>query len=1038
MASSDTLQQLIIESGRTPDPRIDEFTRLASAVQRMRHEENVSDTSGITRSTGLWTLMQLDPYIRIALQGGGVDQEQLGKVLSISRIPRSVGADVANLHEDFAWAMRTYLTSLSDKHKVVLLADVASAIIRSGRDDPRGLLPQRLGNLTINYDVVMLALNVAISETLQDNTPSANPPEFSESMRSVADELSATSVDVITALYIARAISRRHPEYASGQLGTATIDAPTAAGRAWPEWRDSVAELYDRDVVAKTRHELLDGRLFLIGLGYLDPTLRTALEEAGVWGPLVLEVDEAVAPEGSMLRLILQEVQFAYGYQSDEAGGPDQLGVQGEVNALCEVLIDPDVKPPLAVGLFGEWGTGKSFFMEKMRERVHARKQSNIVQIRFNAWHYADTSLWASLAIEIFERLADPEPVLLAERDQWLCDHGDVSRSEREKLLTQLETYREAKAALDAEQTQLETARNDAVQRRDAARQRQHKAIKDAPLTDVAGELARDPKVREALAGIAKRLGFSPAVEELTGLGAELRTTAGYLPSVWRLVRHKSWAVTLTAACVVLTLATAALIVHGGWAWLGSVATAVGSVGAAVVAAARLVRPAARKVNQAIADVESAINTASEIEARLRSKRSREERALELTLAEFDREIAEASQAIAALDEKIATTKAAAEALTVGRKLYEFLTDRAAGYQKHQGVVGMLHRDFRFLDAQLRAYRASADAEARLPRIDRVILYIDDLDRCPPAKVLEVLEAVHLLLALKLFVVVVGVDPRWLQRSLRHQYRDLVTGDDPRTDPYLRAMPVEYLEKIFQIPLTLPVMEPTAYARLIASLAPTMATSKPPPVPASTTTHRAQTRESPGGDRTPTRAPLEVQPGSSASGEPGRRIDLTRTEIEFAQQLGALVDSPRAAKRLINTYRLIRATQHVGSRSRFLGGAGQPGEYQAVLTLLAVAAGFPTIADRLLVALESDAPETNIQHWSDFVRELSPKTSGNQPGKLMPADLAGSSDDTVRNELATWTNLCVGLAASLEFNDLKDLEPYRRWGRIVARFSFTL
>jgi hypothetical protein len=31
------------------------------------------------------------------------------------------------------------------------------------------------------------------------------------------------------------------------------------------------------------------------------------------------------------------------------------------------------------------------------------------------------------------------------------------------------------------------------------------------------------------------------------------------------------------------------------------------------------------------------------------------------------------------------------------------------------------------------------------------------------AKVVGVLEAVHLLLALELFVVVVGVDPRWLQ-----------------------------------------------------------------------------------------------------------------------------------------------------------------------------------------------------------------------------------------------------------------------------------
>ena len=32
----------------------------------------------------------------------------------------------------------------------------------------------------------------------------------------------------------------------------------------------------------------------------------------------------------------------------------------------------------------------------------------------------------------------------------------------------------------------------------------------------------------------------------------------------------------------------------------------------------------------------------------------------------------------------------------------------------------------------------------RLPQIDRIVLYIDDLDRCPPARVVQVLEAIHL------------------------------------------------------------------------------------------------------------------------------------------------------------------------------------------------------------------------------------------------------------------------------------------------------
>ena len=38
-------------------------------------------------------------------------------------------------------------------------------------------------------------------------------------------------------------------------------------------------------------------------------------------------------------------------------------------------------------------------------DRVYCR---NVVQLRFNAWHYAETDLWASLVTELFAQLADP------------------------------------------------------------------------------------------------------------------------------------------------------------------------------------------------------------------------------------------------------------------------------------------------------------------------------------------------------------------------------------------------------------------------------------------------------------------------------------------------------------------------------------------------------------------------------------------------------------------------------------------------------
>ncbi len=115
----------------------------------------------------------------------------------------------------------------------------------------------------------------------------------------------------------------------------------------------------------------------------------------------------------------------------------------------------------------------------------------------------------------------------------------------------------------------------------------------------------------------------------------------------------------------------------------------------------------------------------------------------------------------------------------------------------------MLYKDFQRLDALLRLKSGTEDDD--LPRIDCIILYVDDLDRCPPSRVVEVLQAMHLLLALPLFVVVVGVDPRRLLRSLQTHYRALlqtqaVTRSADGDRSYWASTPQNYVEKIFQIP----------------------------------------------------------------------------------------------------------------------------------------------------------------------------------------------------------------------------------------------
>ena len=93
--------------------------------------------------------------------------------------------------------------------------------------------------------------------------------------------------------------------------------------------------------------------------------------------------------------------------------------------------------------------------------------------------------------------------------------------------------------------------------------------------------------------------------------------------------------------------------------------------------------------------------------------------------------------------------------------------ERAASsdYRDKLGVISQVRRDFEHLLAMIPGSAAAGTPETaagdaagieRIPNVDRIVLFIDDLDRCPPDKVVEVLQAVHLLLAFELFVVESG------------------------------------------------------------------------------------------------------------------------------------------------------------------------------------------------------------------------------------------------------------------------------------------
>ncbi|HET7087337.1 MAG TPA: P-loop NTPase fold protein [Anaerolineae bacterium] len=163
----------------------------------------------------------------------------------------------------------------------------------------------------------------------------------------------------------------------------------------------------------------------------------------------------------------------------------------------------------------------------------------------------------------------------------------------------------------------------------------------------------------------------------------------------------------------------------------------------------------------------------------------------------------------------------------------------------------------------------------------RVVIFIDGLDRCPPAKAVEVLEAIMLLLSEdnSPFYVFLGIDARVLVRAIEDRYgKTLVEAG---------ISGYEYLDKIVQIPFTIPATDETGIKNYIRALLP-----RPGEESA-----RALVR------------PTAPQASTPQAETPPPAVEVSFTDDEqmafddFAKYISR---NPRRAKRIVNIYRLVR------------------------------------------------------------------------------------------------------------------------------------
>jgi hypothetical protein len=816
---------------------------------------------------------------------------------------------------------------------------------------------------SLDRDGPLEEVGVAIQRLSRDEPPESIP--LTASVKRARDNVSEpVSADLLVAYLLQGHPDTRRREAADAEVLKAK---PAGAGLRWVgDWIDSVLRLLDPN-----QAKVLHARLLAVGLALVDPPLGRWMTETGLLQEIEGEIEEPVRlllnSRGRELRDALEGSVLA-GYAPDSVTGTDLLGIDADVAALSAVLATRSNAPPLSVGLFGRWGTGKSFFMARMRDRIEGLGRedpetycSNVVQITFNAWHYIDANLWASLVARIFEELAN---------------HGrDGAAADREATENLLENLRISEAALaQARRAEREAREHKEEVEREVdglaeRRGREQSELASLSAGQITATVAESEGVRTELSSLSEALGVDASAAEAAALWhARLRGLWGRIVAAWWYLRARPGRIALAVLAIALGVAAGAAIAVAGSSSIATAAVAVlpvlAAIATVVVAIARVAAPVARFLNSVDA--------------------ARQARAIELNLQMGELE-AQLEQRREERRRAEAAERAAREALeeaSSGTVLRRFVEERAASdhYARHLGVIGSVQRDFERL-SDLMSRREPGDVPRdeqgrELPPIDRIVLYVDDLDRCPTRLVVEVLQAVHLLLAFPLFVVVVGVDPRWLTTSLeRHHAALMASASDqpPATGGSdWSSTPREYLEKIFQIPYRLRPMEPAGYARLIRDLIPARAAAAAPAAGAPAGEDAAPAAPAEGdGDIAPAAEPAEAPVRRPVRIAP-RSLVIEPAELELLEAVGPLIETPRAAKRLVNIYRFIRAGVPAAELDAFVGGDGDDGEFRAVLLMLTTMTAWPDRAEDVLDALTTVRPletwrEAAAYEWPDRI-----------------------------------------------------------------------
>ena len=107
---------------------------------------------------------------------------------------------------------------------------------------------------------------------------------------------------------------------------------------------------------------------------------------------------------------------------------------------------------------------------------------------------------------------------------------------------------------------------------------------------------------------------------------------------------------------------------------------------------------------------------------------------------------------------------------------------------------------------------------AVLPPDNRICVFLDDLDRCMPDVVLDLLDAIKIFLDVPGVVFVVAADETLIGKGLRLRFKEMLEANTTETEKeFLARKGQEYFEKIIQLRINLPECTPQNGHRYITA-----------------------------------------------------------------------------------------------------------------------------------------------------------------------------------------------------------------------------